>query len=77
MERNKYGVRVGQVWKDNDPRVNNRLLRVVEVDLALGRAKCDLTTERKKGGKGFVHVRLSRFDGTKRGYSLVEREENG
>ena len=78
MERNKHGVKVGQIWRDNDPRIKEeRLLKVTQVEVGLGRAKCDVITQRKKGGKAYVHVRLDRLNGTRRGYSLVKKgEEN-
>jgi hypothetical protein len=75
MTRNEFGVRVGQVWRDNNPRAGRkRLLRVAEVDEAqapCGRARCELITPREKGEKSYVHIRLDRFNGSVRGYSLV------
>lgn len=75
--RNKYGVAVGQVWKDNDPRRGDRHLRVLSVeedDYPGGSADCELVAP-KKGAPAVVSVRLDRFNGTSRGFSLVSNRE--
>ena len=74
--RNKFGVKVGQTWVDNDERVKpQRRFKVEEIDLdyyPAGRAKCLLLGELKKGQRPHFYARLDRFNGNRRGYSLVE-----
>lgn len=72
--RNKYGVEVGQVWRDNDERLQ-RSFKILSVDLDYypgGRAECQLVEGLTKVGQRPVFfARLVRFNGNKRGYSLV------
>lgn len=76
--RNKHGVKAGQVWVDNDERVKpRRKFVVLEVDLDYypgGRAKCRLTSRVKPGQRREFYARLSRFNGTRRGYSFEEKK---
>ena len=79
MTRNKFNVKVGQVWKDNDVRLVYREFEVVELDEAYyggGRVKCKLLGEVKKGQRENFYLKLARFNWTKRGYSMV-RDEKG
>ena len=65
---NKYGVKVGQVWKDNDPRyteAEQRVLVVLEID------DTHATCKNKKSGKT-SKIRLNRFKANSTGYRLVE-----
>lgn len=76
--KNKYGVKEGQVWKDNDPRRGDRRLRVLKVDeedYPAGSAECELLTPRKINAPAVVSIRLDRFNGTSRGFSLVSNGE--
>jgi len=73
---NKFGVAVGQVWRDNDERLKpRRSFEILSVDLAYypgGRAECRLLGEPTKVGQHMTFfARLARFNGNKRGYSLV------
>jgi len=74
--RNPNDVKVGQVWKDNDARLAEREFEVVLLDLDYypkGRVQCKLLGELKKGQRALFFVRLDRFNGTKRGYSMTSR----
>lgn len=75
-QRNKHGVQPGQVWKDNDTRVQpERQFEVLSVDLNYypgGRAECRMLGKVKPGQKSIFWARLGRFNGTKRGYSLTK-----
>lgn len=75
-KRNKHDVKVGQVWEANDERQRpqRRQFEVLDVDLNYypgGRARCKLFVLTKKGQRECFYARLDRFNGTKRGYSLV------
>ncbi len=77
-DTNKWGVRPGQVWKDNDPRLNDRVFQVTNVDPDYypgGRVDCSLVGVPKKGQRQVFSVRLDRFNGTLRGYSMVKDEK--
>lgn len=65
--KNPAGVKVGQVWHDNDPRINNGRRRVV-IEIDLPYAVCTTHKETTK-----VRIRLDRFasKGT-RGYTLIQ-----
>jgi len=70
----KLEVKVGQAWKDNDPRLARRVFEVLEIDMSYypkGRAKCKLLSSMEKGQREIFYCRLDRFNGTKRGYSMV------
>jgi len=74
---NPYGVKVAQVWKDNDTRYTNRVFQVLQVDPAYypgGRAQCKLLGDVQKCQREVFHARLDRFNGTKRGYSLLAQD---
>jgi len=76
--RNPNDVKVGQVWKDNDARLAEREFEVVLLDLDYypkGRVRCKLLGELKKGQRALFYVRLDRFNGTKRGYSMTKDVE--
>lgn len=73
--KNKHNVQVGQVWKDNDQRLAQREFKITQVDLDYypgGRARCRREGPVKKGQRLEFWARLDRFNGTKRGYSLVK-----
>ena len=75
--KNKHGVEIGQVWKDNDERIGKRTFKITKIDLDYyphGRAECQLLIDLKKGQREFFWARLSRFNGTKRGYTKVARK---
>jgi len=66
-------VKVGQIWKDNDPRMTYRRLKV----LAIENGKAVVQDPRGMGAR--TRIRLDRFGSTRQtGYSLVEDvEEKG
>lgn len=74
------GVRVGQIWQDNDKRGYGRRVRVVEVDET--HALVELHVPR---GAGHMHakpgrrtrIRLDRFRPTSTGYRLVQDAPGG
>jgi hypothetical protein len=76
MEKNSnpYGVTIGEVWVENDPRVS-RKIRVIEF----------LSDVYSHNGFGYVQIkdlatgktsraRLDRFNGRRGGYSRAEKE---
>ena len=64
-----HPVRVGQVWRDNDPRERGRLIRIMDIETD-GRARCS-----SRGRT--VRIRLDRFKPTSNGYVLhKEAPEN-
>jgi hypothetical protein len=75
-------VKVGQVWKDNDDRERpagapDRTFKIEKVEPEYyphGRALCKLLIELQKGQRSTFWARLTRFNGNKRGYSLVKDE---
>jgi hypothetical protein len=73
--KNKFGVKVGQVWLDNDTRISEgRRFEVTEVDTDYyphGRALCRLLGDLKHGQRPTFYARLDRFNGNMRGYSFV------
>jgi len=75
-KRNKFNVEAGQTWQDNDERVKpQRTFEVLSVDLDYypgGRAECRLIGDpTKPGQRTTFFARLARFNGNKRGYSLI------
>jgi hypothetical protein len=56
-------VRIGQLWKDNDPRVPNRYLKILDV-------KDGYAYARVLAGKQ-TKIKLSRFKPTSTGYILI------
>ena len=80
-ERNPLGVAPGQVWQDNDPRLEKeRKFEIVSVDEGYypkGRVHCKLLGEIGKGQREFFWLKLDRFNGTRRGYSKVESAGSG
>lgn len=62
-EANPYGVKVGQVWQDNDKRSSYRKGRVIEVTEEHARMDWGATKTR---------VSLSRFKPTNTGYRLIQ-----
>lgn len=59
-------VKVGQIWKDNDPRRAGRLIKVMEIEKNLNMAECLVVASKK-----VVKIKLERFCGSERkGYSL-------
>lgn len=85
---NPYGVQVGQIWQDNDPRHQEgawgpRFLKVFHVDEESGTAECyccqrdgTLTsTDAKRQSNGKPRkIRLDRFKPTSTGYRRVTNE---
>lgn len=60
---NPHGVKVGQIWRDNDKRSNYRTGRVIEVGETHARVDWGYTQSR---------VKLTRFQPTSTGYRLIE-----
>lgn len=75
MEQAKQpAVAVGQVWKDNDPRVTRRHLKVLQVNgsrAQIQRCSIDgaLLSLRP------TWAQLSRFNGRQQGYSIVSEAQ--
>jgi len=68
---NKYGVKTGQVWQDNDPRYTEsekRKLEIIEVDDTY--AVCKNLTSGK-----ISKIRLNRFKANSTGYRLIKDVE--
>ena len=63
-ESNPHGVKVGQVWQDNDARSGGRQGRVLEVTETHARVEWYSGTSTK--------VRLDRFKPTSTGYRLIK-----
>jgi hypothetical protein len=71
-------VRVGQVWKDNDPRISSRdprLILVVKIYVSINLSfafcqRCD--TKGSPITKRITRIRLDRFRPTSTGYVLVK-----
>ena len=78
--RNRFNVAAGQVWIDNDDRqlpvgspLRSFVVLAVEEDYYPGgRARCELQGGLKKGQRREFYVRLDRFNGNKRGYTIHE-----
>jgi len=72
-------VRVGQVWKDNDPRAKGRSFRIKEVFLRAGEKHAICATLGPDGSE--THRRTIRVErllkgrATKKGYTLVSEPE--
>lgn len=70
---NKHGtaIHLGQVWKDNDPRVPDRTMKVVGFETAAGvvRAVCTVLTGSTKGRTNRINI--DRLHPTSTGYLLV------
>jgi hypothetical protein len=60
-------VKVGQVWKDRDWRMNNRRIKVERVDEKY--AYCSAVSY--PSGRT-IRIRLDRFKATSQGYDLIE-----
>ncbi len=83
--RNEFGVTAGQVWEDNDPRTmdeaGKRTFKVLSVDphhYGGGQARCELEGDKTAGrGHRVFSARLTRFNGTKRGYTLLHEAGPG
>lgn len=74
--KNPYSVKVGQVWRDNDPRSKGREVEVLEIDgdhIPFGRAKCRNLNPPKRG-RAVVWIRLDRFNSSQRGYTLAKEK---
>ena len=75
---NSFGVKVGQIWKDNDVRGRpGRRFRIVEVDegyYPLGRARCEVLGKLSFGQRPEFFARLPRFNGTRRGYTQIVQD---
>jgi hypothetical protein len=72
---NPYGVKVGQIWADNDKRAVGRYLRIVEVDMVAGKARavnCNSVGGATWGGRKPGPLLLRRFAPTHTGYRLVK-----
>lgn len=71
-------VRVGQVWRDNDPRAEGRTIRVEEIYEEAGRvyARCANVTVGKNTGDyavgANVRIMVKRFRPVRSGYTLVK-----
>jgi hypothetical protein len=78
------GVRVGQVWKDNDKRSGERLLKVYALDeqtvwtrdnravsVPIARCRRLVGPNREPVGR-WLEIRVDRFRPTSTGYRLVE-----
>lgn len=68
-------VRVGQVWRDNDPRSAPRHVRVVEIDGTYATAVLVNGAGRHWGRERRSRIRLDRFRPTSTGYRLVQDVE--
>lgn len=62
------GVKVGQIWADNDPRVPVRELEVIGIDCRFAYVR---NTETGKPSR----IALNRFKPTKTGYRLIQEVE--
>jgi len=65
---NKYGVKVGQIWQDNDPRYSEgkrRKLKVLSVNET--HAICENISSGLRSG-----IRLDRFKANSTGYCLIK-----
>jgi len=76
VSKNPHQVSKGQVWIDNDPRqtFGKRTFEVIEVEEDYGphgRARCKIK-DPHPNQREYFYAKLSRFNGTKRGYSRVE-----
>ena len=60
---NPHGVKVGQVWQDNDGRGPRRVGRIVSIDDTHARVEWGVNTTR---------VKLTRFKPTSTGYRLIQ-----
>jgi|GEM_PF-6005848 len=73
MEAQK--VKIGQVWKDNDKRVGDRYLKVVDLDMDCSGAKCILVPCRADGqaiSSRTTRILISRMRPTASGFTLIK-----
>lgn len=66
MSNNPHGVKIGQVWQDNDKRTSYRKGRVIDMSE---------THARMDWGYTQTSVKLARFKPTSTGYRLIEDVE--
>lgn len=65
---NPHGIKVGQIWQDNDKRMNGRQIKVISIEGAY--AFC-----RHPQGIGRpVRIRLDRFRPTSTGFVLISEQ---
>lgn len=66
----RYGIALGQVYRDLDPRMTGRQVKVLEVSVKPGRARCVNYAGGQTIGKA-VHISFKRL-ANKRLFTLVE-----
>ena len=70
---NKYGVKVGQIWQDNDPRMQMmKPVRTVEVLIV---DDTHAVCQNRDSGK-ITRIKISRFKANSTGYRLVDDVKN-
>jgi len=69
----QVNVKVGQVWRDNDPRQQTTVRLLTVKEIVGGRATCEVTIPGQKTKR--TKVRLDRFRPTQTGYRLEKDVE--